>query len=67
MPLLAQFHRVLAPGGVLLLQIPVLDATTTTLDAAATAAPGTARWAFGMDVLDRITGGRLRAGAPGDR
>jgi hypothetical protein len=53
---LAQFHRVLASGGVLLLQIPVLDATTTTLDAAVTAAPGTARWAFGMDVLDRITG-----------
>ena len=51
---LAQFHRVLSPGGVLLLQLPVLAAKTTALEAAPTAAAGTARWAFGVDVLDRI-------------
>jgi hypothetical protein len=52
--LLAQYHRVLAPDGVLLLQVPLLTATSSALPAAATAAPGTARWAFGIDVLDRL-------------
>ncbi|MET0737810.1 MAG: methyltransferase domain-containing protein [Acidimicrobiales bacterium] len=52
--LLGQFHRVLSPDGVLLLQVPVLAATTERLEAASTAAPGTARWAFGVDVVDRV-------------
>jgi hypothetical protein len=52
--LLAELHRVLAPGGVLLLQLPVLGASTSPLAAADTAAPGTARWAFGVDVVDRV-------------
>jgi hypothetical protein len=52
--LLAELHRVLAPGGVLLLQLPVLGATSSPLAAADTAAPGTARWAFGVDVVERV-------------
>ncbi len=51
---LAQAHRVLRPGGILLAQVPVLDAATTALEAADTAAAGTARWAFGVDVLERF-------------
>ena len=52
--LLAQFHRVLAPSGVLLVQVPLLSARSEPLPAADTAAPGTARWALGIDVLDRF-------------
>ncbi len=52
--LLAEFHRVLAPGGVLLLQVPVLSGSTAALAAADTAAPGTARWSFGVDVHERV-------------
>jgi SAM-dependent methyltransferase len=52
--LLAQFHRVLAPSGVLLVQVPLLSAHTEPLPAAETAAPGTARWSLGVDVLDRF-------------
>jgi SAM-dependent methyltransferase len=52
--LLAQFRRVLVADGVLLVQVPVLGAVTTPLAAADTAAPGTARWSFGVDVLERF-------------
>ncbi|HYF46651.1 MAG TPA: methyltransferase domain-containing protein [Acidimicrobiales bacterium] len=52
--LLAELHRVLAPEGELLVQVPVLGATSSPLEAAETAAPGTARWAFGVDVVDRV-------------
>jgi hypothetical protein len=52
--LLAQFHRVLAPDGVLLVQVPILAGESTPLPAADTAAPGTARWSLGVDVLDRF-------------
>ncbi len=51
---LAEFARVLAPGGVLLLQVPVLSGTTTAIEVADTAAPGTARWSFGVDVHERV-------------
>ena len=51
---LAEFARVLAPGGVLLLQVPVLSGTTTAMEVADTAAPGTARWSFGVDVHERV-------------
>jgi len=54
--LLAELHRVVAPAGELLLQVPVLGAATSRLEAADTAAPGTARWAFGVDVVDRVAG-----------
>ncbi len=52
---LAEFARVLAPGGVLLLQVPVLSGSTTAIEVADTAAPGTARWSFGVDVHERVT------------
>ncbi len=51
---LADLSRVLAPGGRLLLQVPLLAGTTAALAAPESAAPGTARWAFGVDVLDRV-------------
>jgi SAM-dependent methyltransferase len=52
--LLGEFHRVLAPSGVLLVQVPLLGAHSEPLPAAETAAPGTARWTLGIDVLDRF-------------
>jgi len=52
---LDQFARVLAPGGLLLLQVPVLSGSTEALEVADTAAPGTARWSFGADVHERVT------------
>jgi hypothetical protein len=51
---LAGLHRVLRPGGQLLLQVPVLSGTTTALDTPAGAAPGTAHWAFGLDLAGRL-------------
>jgi len=51
---LAELRRVVRPGGRLLLQVPILAATTEVLPAAATAAPGTARWSFGVDLVDRV-------------
>lgn len=51
---LAEFVRVLAPGGALLLQVPVLSGASTAIEAADTAAPGTARWSFGVDVHQRV-------------
>jgi SAM-dependent methyltransferase len=59
--LLAQFRRVLAPAGVLLLQVPILAGETTRLPAADTAAPGTARWAFGVDLIERFAAAGLAA------
>jgi hypothetical protein len=52
--LLAQYHRVLSADGVLLVQAPILTAETTPLPASDTAAPGSARWSFGVDVLERF-------------
>ncbi len=52
---LAQFARVLAPAGVLLLQIPVLSGATEAIEVADTAAPGTARWSFGVDLQEQVT------------
>ena len=52
---LVEFARVLAPGGALLLQVPVLSGTTTAIEVADTAAPGTARWSFGVDIHERVT------------
>lgn len=51
---LAEFARVLAPGGALLLQVPVLSGATTAIEVADTAAPGTARWSFGVDIHERV-------------
>lgn len=51
---LAELRRVVRPGGRLLLQVPILAATTEVLPATATAAPGTARWSFGVDLVDRV-------------
>jgi SAM-dependent methyltransferase len=51
---LAAFRRVLAPDGVLLVQVPLLTTRTEPLEAAPTAAPGTARWSFGIDLLERF-------------
>ena len=65
--LLAEFHRVLAPDGVLLVQVPILAGETTALPAADTAAPGTARWSFGVDVIERFAAAGLRRRAPGHR
>jgi SAM-dependent methyltransferase len=51
---LAEAHRTLRAGGILLAQVPVLDGVTTALDVPDTAATGTVRWAFGVDVLERF-------------
>jgi SAM-dependent methyltransferase len=51
---LAELARVLAPGGRLHVQVPLLAGTTTALAAPDNAAPGTARWAFGVDIADRV-------------
>jgi hypothetical protein len=51
---LAEMARVLAPHGRLLLQVPLLSGTTEALPAPENAAPGTARWAFGLDLVGRV-------------
>lgn len=56
---LAEFARVLAPGGALLLQVPVLSGASTAIEVADTAAPGTARWSFGVDVHERVAAAGL--------
>lgn len=58
--LLAQFRRVLVDGGVALVQVPILAARTEPLPAADTAATGTARWSFGVDVVERVEAAGFR-------
>ncbi len=58
---LSEVGRVLRPGGVVLLQVPVLAGATVPLAAAETAAAGTARWSFGTDLVDRLDAVGLEA------
>jgi SAM-dependent methyltransferase len=52
---LAELHRVLRPGGRLLLQVPLLQARTTRPPAAETHSDDTlVAWRFGHDLADRL-------------